>query len=134
MRIEHGVHPQTGLPSLAHKLKLIQDAVMERVQAHLDAFAQTEIMTPVGVPYQMYDDLKSATGHAMSKNPVFALEGEYCAEARDATWEAANAYMDEVLTGARQLPSLDDVDAVWSDLLPHLPALQWPEGSRGHAG
>ena len=132
MRTELGVNPESGLPAMAHKLKRIQDAVTERVQAHLDAFAQTEIMTAVGVTYIMYDDIKSACGYDRSKNPVFALEGEYCAMARDNTWEAANAYMEEVLTGQRQLPSLDDVDAVWNDLFPHLPVLAWPKGSRGH--
>ena len=98
-----------------------------RVQQRLDEFAQTEVEVMPGVVYSMYDDIRSAISYANDPDPVFSLEGRYALEARSATWSAANAVLAAVMTGQRDAPAWEEVEA-------ELPVLAWPEGSRGHAG
>ena len=43
-------------------------------------------------------------------------------EARDITWKAAYELLEEVLTGKRPMPSLEEVFA-------ELPELKWPEAA-----
>jgi hypothetical protein len=81
-----------------------------QIQARLDDFAKT----------RNYDGILSACTYATSTVPKFATEGQYCVQARDATWAAGYALMDEVLAGSRPVPSsIADIES-------ELPALAWP--------
>ena len=80
------------------------------IQAHLDDFART----------RNYDGILSAATYATSTVGKFRAEGQYAVEARDATWSKGYAIMDDVLAGARPMPSLAEV-------LDELPPLAWPE-------
>lgn len=79
-----------------------------RIQGRLDAFART----------RNYDGIMSVATYATSTNPKFAAEGQYAVEARDATWAAAYAIMDEALASGN-IPSWEVVEAA-------LPVLEWP--------
>ena len=81
------------------------------IQAHLDAFART----------RNYDGIMSAATYATSTVPKFRAEGQYAVEARDATWANGYEIMGAVMSGARPMPTLDEVIA-------ELPALAWPGG------
>jgi|GEM_PF-1462008 len=90
----------------------LQDAFTDAVQTHLDAFAQT----------RNYDSIMSAATYATSTVPKFRAEGQYAVEARDATWAKGYEILDEVLSGQRPMPSIEEVIA-------ELPPLAWPEVS-----
>ena len=88
----------------------IISSLTAQIQASLDAFAKT----------RNYDGILSACTYATSTVPKFSAEGQYCVQARDATWAAGYALMDEVLAGTRPVPSsIADIEA-------DLPALAWP--------
>lgn len=91
--------------------QIIQDFTA-KVQQRLDAFARSE--------GKFYDNMLSLCTYATSTNPVFAREGQYGVEARDATWAAAYGVMNAVLAGKRPVPA-------WEELEAELPALAWPE-------
>ena len=80
------------------------------IQALLDSFAKT----------RNYDGILSACTYATSNNPKFRAEGQYCVEARDQTWAMGYQIMDEVLSGGRPLPTVEEV-------LSELPEFKWPE-------
>ena len=84
-------------------------ALTNVVQRRLDDFAQT----------RNYDGVLSAASYATSTNPKFAAEGQYAVNARDATWAACYAVMDDVLGGLRPIP-------METELMAELPALEWP--------
>jgi hypothetical protein len=88
----------------------IQAAFTAQIQARLDDFAQT----------RNYDGILSACTYATSSVAKFAAEGQYCVEARDATWAAAYAILDAVLAGERPMPGSI------ADIAGDLPALSWP--------
>ena len=98
------------------------------IQQRLDDFAQT----------LTYGNMLSACTYATSTNPVFAKEGQYCVEARDATWDAAygilNAMMAEISGTGKEGFTEAELAALWADIETKLPPLAWPEGSRGHNG
>jgi hypothetical protein len=80
-----------------------------KVQARLDAFART----------RGYDSMLSACTYATSMNPRFATEGQYCVEARDATWAKCYEVLHAVQSGQRPMPT-------WEELEAELPPLEWP--------
>lgn len=80
------------------------------IQAHLDTFART----------RNYDNIMSAATYATSTVPKFKAEGQYAVEARDATWAKGYEILDEVLSGQRPMPTIEEVIA-------ELPVLAWPE-------
>jgi hypothetical protein len=80
-----------------------------RVQERLDAFART----------RGYDGILSACTYATSTNPKFAAEGQYCVQARDATWAKCYEILNAVQFGDRQVPT-------WEELEAELPHLEWP--------
>ena len=88
------------------------EAFTAAIQAHLDRFAQT----------RNYDGIMSAATYATSTVAKFRAEGQYAVEARDLTWAKGYAIMDEVMSGARPMPTIDEV-------LAELPALAWPDGA-----
>jgi hypothetical protein len=76
------------------------------VQRRLDDFART----------RGYSDILSACSYATSTIDKFRTEGQYCVEARDATWSAAY----DILASEREIPtSITDIED-------KLPALTWP--------
>jgi hypothetical protein len=80
-----------------------------KVQARLDAFART----------RGYDGILSACTYATSTNPKFASEGQYCVQARDATWAKCYEILNAVQSGQRAVPT-------WEELEEELPPLKWP--------
>ena len=87
------------------------EALTLAIQAHLDAFART----------RNYDGIMSAATYATSTVEKFRAEGQYAVEARDLTWAKGYEIMGAVMSGARPMPTLDEVIA-------ELPALAWPGG------
>ena len=85
------------------------EAFTAAIQTHLDLFAQT----------RNYDGIMSAATYATSTVPKFRAEGQYAVQARDLTWARGYEIMDEVISGARPVPTLEEVIA-------ELPELKWP--------
>ncbi len=85
-------------------------SVTAQTQERLDAFSRT----------RGYDGILSACTYASSAVQKFAIEGQYCVDARDATWDALYTLMAEVEAGQRPMPS------GYADIEPLLPALEWP--------
>ena len=85
-----------------------------RVEARLNAFAAT----------RRYSSINSACSYSTSTDPQFRLEGEYCVQARDATYrkcyDLLEEYMPAVLAGERPIPS-------WEEIETQLPPLVWPD-------
>ena len=95
----------------AHRpMEEIQAEFTAAIQARLDAFAQT----------RGYDNILSAASYVASSNRQFALEGQYCVQARDDTWASGYMILNAVMTGQRPMPSLEEVFA-------ELPVLAWPD-------
>lgn len=85
-----------------------------RVQERLDAFART----------LTYDGMLSACTYATSLVEMYRIEGQYCVEARDATWHKAFQLLN-AFTPGDPIPSWEEIEA-------ELPPLAWPKGSRGY--
>ncbi len=79
------------------------------IQKRLDDFSRTKT----------YDSILSACTYATSTIPIFKAEGQYCVEARDRTWAAANSVLQAVLAKERLAPA-------WAELEAELPVLEWP--------
>lgn len=79
------------------------------IQQHLDDFAKT----------RGYDGIMSACTYATSTVPKFKTEGQYCVQARDATWSMAYDLLDKVQAGEIDVPTEEEV-------FTQLPALAWP--------
>jgi hypothetical protein len=94
----------------AEQAEQLQSQIVAATQDRLDAFAQT----------RNYGGILSACTYATSTTPKFAAEGQYCVEARDATWAKLYEMLDEVLAGTRPMPS------GYADIEPELPVLEWP--------
>lgn len=88
----------------------IQAAIVAATQSRLDTFAQT----------RNYDGILSACTYATSSVPKFAAEGQYCVDARDATWSALYTILGAVLSQTRPMPES------FADIVADLPALVWP--------
>jgi hypothetical protein len=89
----------------------IQNQIVSDTQKRLDDFART----------RNYDGILSACTYATSSNAKFASEGQYCVEARDATWAKLYDIYEEVKAGTRPMPS--GYDAIKGEL----PVLEWPD-------
>ena len=88
----------------------ILDVVAHGTQARLDAFAKT----------RNYDSILAACTYATSTVQKFKAEGQYCVQARDATWAKLYDMLAEVKTGTRLTPtSFAEIEA-------ELPSLGWP--------
>jgi hypothetical protein len=88
----------------------IQDEIVTATQQRLDDFAKT----------RNYDGILSACTYAADPNPKFAFEGQYCIDARGATWTKLYEIMAEVEAGTRPMPS------GYADIEGDLPVLAWP--------
>lgn len=89
----------------------IQVQIVDATQKRLDDFAHT----------RNYDSILSACTYATSTVAKFQAEGQYCVEARDATWAKLYEVLAEVEAGARPVPT------GFGDIEPELPVLEWPQ-------
>lgn len=88
----------------------VQAEIVAATQLRLDTFAHT----------RNYDGILSACTYATSSVPKFAAEGQYCVDARDATWAKLYTILGEVLAQTRPMPT------GFSDIASELPTLAWP--------
>ena len=95
---------------IAAAAQALQENIVAQTQARLDDFAST----------RNYDGILSACTYATSPTQIFAAEGQYCVNARDATWAKLYQVMTEIQLGLRPAPT------GFSDIEPELPALTWP--------
>jgi hypothetical protein len=105
---EKPAYPPLPVPPSPEQIKEI---IVESTQKRLDDFAKT----------RNYDGILSACTYATSTVEKFRIEGQYCVEARDATWSKLYEILNEVETGVRPMPS------GYSDIQSELPPLQWPD-------
>lgn len=109
--IEEVIANQEPIPPVP--VEVFINEVVGATQSRLDAFSKT----------RNYDGILSACTYATSSVPKSQTEGQYCVNARDATWAALYTIFDEVQAGQRPMPgSVEDVMAL-------LPPLEWPEPS-----
>jgi hypothetical protein len=88
----------------------IKAEIMTATQQRLDTFAGT----------RDYNSILSACTYATSAVPQFKRDGQYCVNARDATWGKLYTMLAEVEAGTRPMPS------GYADIEGELPVLQWP--------
>lgn len=88
----------------------IQAEIVTATQKRLDDFAKT----------RNYDGILSVCTYAADLNPKFASEGQYCIDARGATWTKLYEILAEVEAGTRPMPSS------YADIEFELPPLVWP--------
>jgi len=101
----------TPLPADAPTPEQIKDEIVVQTQQRLDSFAQT----------RNYDGILSACTYASDPDPQFRLEGQYCVDARSATWAKLYEILAEVEAGTRPMPT------GYADIEPELPPLAWPD-------
>lgn len=89
---------------------LLKAEITAATQQRLDDFART----------RNYDGILSACTYASSTVTKFRNEGQYCVDARDATWAKLYQIMDEADAGTRPVPT------GYADIEPELPVLAWP--------
>jgi hypothetical protein len=102
---EHAAHKQ------AEKKAQLQASIVQQAQKRIDDFANT----------RNYAGIMSACTYVTSTVPEFAAEGQYCVEARDATWSTLYAILADVQAGTRPVPTS------YAEIEPELPALAWPD-------
>jgi hypothetical protein len=86
----------------------IQKVLTNAVQAYMDTKAQE----------RGYDNIHTACSYANSTDEVFKAEGTACLAWRDSVWRKCYNILDEVKTGKRAIPTLEEVIA-------ELPVLVW---------
>lgn len=103
--------PGAPLPEDLQRLAFqrAQDSLTSGVQEYLDTLARS----------RGYDGILSLCTYASSTVPAFAAEGQAGVALRDGCWEVGHRITDQVLSGAREIPSLAQV-------LDELPAPSWP--------
>lgn len=95
---------------IAQQQRALQENIVAQTQQRLDDFART----------RGYDGILSAATYATSTSPRFAADGQFCVQARDATWARLYAILAEVEAGQRAAPSS------FADIENELPPLVWP--------
>lgn len=84
-------------------------ALTGAIQSHLDAKAKE----------RNYDGILSLCSYATSTNPKFATEGQAGVVWRDSVWAACYSIMSEVTSGARSVPTAEE-------LIAEMPTFVWP--------
>ena len=102
--------PEVAAQAQQRAAEKLQKDITDAIQERLDAFART----------RGYDHILSAATYATSAVPKFQAEGQYCINARDATWAKAGQMLAEIQGGTRPIPGS------YADLEPELPVLAWP--------
>lgn len=98
-----------SMAELETRLLAFKADAIDKTQRKLDTFAKT----------RGYDNILSACSYATSTIAKFQKEGQYCVEARDATWTK----LYEILAGieaGQPIPTFIDIEQ-------QLPVLQWIE-------
>jgi hypothetical protein len=95
----------------AKQAEAVKSEIIDATQKRLDDFAGT----------RDYNSILSACTYATSTVPVFKSDGQYCVNARDATWGKLYDMMAEVEAGTRPMPS------GFADIEGELPVLAWPK-------
>lgn len=85
------------------------DQFRSAIQSLIDTHAQS----------RRYDSGNSLATYVSSSNPNWAAEAQAFVNWRDAVWAYAYAEMDQVLSGERDQPSVED-------FIGELPELVWP--------
>ena len=91
-------------------IEQLQKEIIDSTQHRLDNFAKT----------RNYDGILSACTYATSTVSKFQSEGQYCVNARDATWATLYQLFDDVTNGIKPMPQS------FADVEPLLPELVWP--------
>lgn len=99
----------TPLQVQSNKAAMIAQCEQDN-QERMDTFAQT----------RGYDNMLSACTYATSTTEPYKTEGQYCVSARDASWSDFYAYFAACEAGSQPWPTS------FADVIPSLPALQWP--------
>jgi hypothetical protein len=102
--------PEVAAQAQQRSAEKLQKDITDAIQERLDAFART----------RGYDHILSAATYATSAVPQFRAEGQYCINARDATWAKAGQMLAEIQGGTRPIPGS------YADFEPELPVLAWP--------
>ena len=79
-----------------------------KIQEHLDNTVKT----------RNYDGILSLCSYALSTDPVFSAEGRAGLEWRDAVWRQCYVILNDVNTGVRPIPTVDEIIA-------ELPMINW---------
>jgi hypothetical protein len=87
----------------------IEAEFVAKVQSRLDTFARA----------RGYDGILSACTYVTSTVSKFAAEGQYCVQARDATWAKCYEILNAVQSNQLPVPT-------WEELESEPPVLQWP--------
>lgn len=101
----------TPLPPTPPTPADIETDCVNGTQNRLDTFAQT----------RNYDGILSACTYASDPIQRFAVEGQYCVDARGQTWAKLYEIFAEVEAGLRPMPT------GYADIEPDLPPLVWPD-------
>lgn len=96
---------------IAESIQQLQAQIVNATQQRLDDFARA----------RGYDSILSACTYATSTVPRFQADGQYCVNARDATWGRLYQMLGEVEAGQRPMP------ASFAEVEPELPILEWPQ-------
>lgn len=86
----------------------IKQSLINGIQAYMNTTAQTK----------GYDDIFTAISYENSEDEIFKAEGKACRVWRDKVWRACYNILDEVLAGAREIPTLEE-------LIAELPKIDW---------
>jgi hypothetical protein len=89
----------------------VEAEIVAGTQERLDSFART----------RNYDSILSACTYASDPIERFAIEGQYCVDARGQTWAKLYEILAEVEAGLRPMPN------GYADIEPDLPPLVWPD-------
>ena len=100
----------TPAPPIQKSPEQIQAEIVAATQKRLDDFART----------RNYDSILSACTYAADPSPKFSAEGQYCIDARGATWTKLYEILAEVDVGTRPMPT------GYAEIEPELPPLVWP--------
>jgi hypothetical protein len=108
MRYEGGafITPEPPQPE-----PLVLEDYRRAVQGHLDATAQE----------RQYDNAVSLATYVTSGHPQWAAEAKAFVSWRDEVWAYALGELGKVMTGEREIPSIED-------FIGELPRLTWPGG------
>lgn len=95
---------------MSETLKDLQNEFDTAITNRLDQFAQT----------RLYANIGSACTYVDSTIPKFKAEALYCVQLRDLTYIQSYSILDDVLSGRRPIPTLQEV-------LDELPTPKWPD-------
>lgn len=99
----------------ASRQQALMAAISRRVQQRLDDFAASR-----GYGDERTAPIVSACSYASSTHARYGVEGRYCLDARERTWDSVYGILADVKAGKRPVP------ADFSNIEADLPELEWP--------